>query len=229
MHVLNLRERADRRREVEGELRRVGLSLAHPAVSLFEAVRPAERGEFPTAGTRGCFESHLAVMERIAGGAEAAGLILEDDADFTAALGPALGSLPGLRWDLLWGLYSGSGAPAAGPGWVAPEPGEALLCNHFLAVRREAAAALVPHLEAVAARPYGHPEGGAMHVDGAYNWFRRARPDLVALAAVPPVAVQRPSRTDIHALGWADRQAALRPILGLARRAKRALGAHRRG
>ena len=95
------------------------------------------------------------------------------------------------------------------------------------AVRRETAAAVAPFLRAILARPYGHPEGGPMHVDGAYNWFRRAHPGLRHLAAVPPWAVQRPSRTDIHALPWADRQPALRPLLALARRAKRALGAHR--
>ena len=43
-----------------------------------------------------------------------------------------------------------------------------------------------------------------MHVDGAYNWYRRLHPSELALAAVPELGYQRSSRTDVHRLGWAD-------------------------
>jgi glycosyl transferase family 25 len=229
VHVINLTDRADRRREMEGELRRIGLSLTHPGVSVFAATRPAEAGGFPTAGTRGCFESHLAVLARIAAGPEPAGLILEDDADFTPALGPGLAALG--EWDMVLGLHSamaGGWDGRAGAPFVRLMPGEEVVCAHFLAVRREVAAEAVPFLSAIAARPFGHPEGGAMHVDGAWNWFRRARPGLRALAAVPPWAVQRPSRSDIHPPPFRDRQPLLRPLTDLARRARR-LWARRQG
>lgn len=228
VHVINLANRADRRRGMERELRRIGLSLTHPGVSLFSAVRPADAGEFPTAGARGCFESHLAVLGRIAAGPEPAGLILEDDADFTPALGPGLAALG--EWDMVLGLHSamaGGWDGRAGAPLVRLMPGEEVVCAHFLAVRREVAAEAVPFLRAIAVRPFGHPEGGAMHLDGAWNWFRRARPELRALAAVPPWAVQRPSRSDIHPLPWPDRQPLLRPALDLARRVRRGLA--RRG
>lgn len=56
-----------------------------------------------------------------------------------------------------------------------------------------------------------------MPVDGALNWVRRARPDLTALAAAPPIAHQRASRSDIAPLRWFDRLPVIRNMAGLAR------------
>lgn len=133
-------------------------------------------------------------------------------------------------WDFVFGAWTGrdEGAPRPAPGWVEARPEVPVLLAHFVGVRREAAAALVPYLEAMAARPFGDPLGGPMHVDGAYGWFRASRPDLRALCAEPPVSRQRSSRSDIHAGHWADRRRALRPAMaalrGLKRRAQRLLG-----
>lgn len=46
IYVLNLPHRRDRRREMEAELARIGLSFAHPSVTLFPAIAPADPGEF---------------------------------------------------------------------------------------------------------------------------------------------------------------------------------------
>jgi hypothetical protein len=231
IYILNLPERTDRRQEIEEVLAGVGLSLAQPQVTLVAAVRPAAAGGFPTVGTRGCFEGHLGILRRIAEGAEPRALLLEDDADLTRALGPALATLMGQPWDMVFGHWAGDdpAPPRPCPGWVEARPQVEFRGAHFFAVGRPAAAALVPFLEAMQARPPGSPEGGPMHVDGAYNWFRAAHPERRTLCADPAVSLQRPSRTDIHPLPWLDRQAALRPLMALGRRAKRRLLRLRRG
>jgi hypothetical protein len=74
----------------------------------------------------------------------------------------------------------------------------------------EAIAAAVRYLEAILARPAGDPDGGPMHVDGAYNWFRRANPQFKTVLAIPELGFQRASRTDIHDLRWYDKTPLIR-------------------
>ena len=56
-----------------------------------------------------------------------------------------------------------------------------------------------------------------MHVDGAYTWLRRNYPQLTTRLAVPQLAYQRASRTDVHALRWFDRLAGARQLTAAAR------------
>src|SRR4051794_38102594 len=76
-YVINLRERTDRRREIERELAR--LALPSGWAEFLAAERPDSAAGFPSAGVRGCFLSHLAVLKD----AHARGLpnvlVMEDD------------------------------------------------------------------------------------------------------------------------------------------------------
>ena len=101
-------------------------------------------------------------------------------------------------------------------------PDTTLNLSHALIIGARAVTDLVPYLEAILERPRGDPAGGPMHVDGAYNWFRRANPRMRTL--VPPASwvVQRSSRSDIAAGSWLDRI----PFSGLLRRLR---GRLRRG
>lgn len=220
--MVNLPARADRRVEVEAELGRYGLSLSHAQVTLFAAIRPEDQGAFPNIGTRGCFMSHLAILEAIAAGDEPAGLILEDDADFTPALAEGMIAAAATEWDLIYG-YPGGAEHGDAQGMVALTPKTDVLTTHFIAVKRGTAALIVPYFRAMLERPLGDPDGGPMHVDGAYNWFRRAHPQMRAFSLLPEVARQRPSKTDIHTTSWFDRVAALAPALVIVRRIKRRL------
>ena len=58
-------------------------------------------------------------------------------------------------------------------------------------------------------------------IDGAFVWFRRARPDLVTVFA--DLGYQRSSRTDVGAKKWFDRIIGVRELVGLARRVVRRL------
>src|SRR4051794_24805493 len=77
VRIINLVDRADRRREMAQQLQRLG--GMPPNTSFFEAHRPASTGEFPSVGARGCFESHLAVLRAARSGAAETLLLLEDD------------------------------------------------------------------------------------------------------------------------------------------------------
>jgi glycosyl transferase, family 25 len=224
--VINLPSRTDRRREMGQQLAAIGLAWDAKAVHRFDAIRPAERGQFPTIGTRGCFLSHLGVLRAARDAGVRSLLIFEDDIDFSpqlAAQWPAVSRVLGTEsWSFFYGGYVVERAPSTGlqPTWiVAPET--PVQTAHFLGVRGAAIAELVTYLEAMLGRRDGDPAGGPMHVDGAYSWFRREHPHHVTLAASVQLGLQRPSRTDIHDLSWFDRWVGVRDVAQQARRLRR--------
>lgn len=221
--VINLPYRQDRREEFAAQLRGIGLSLDHPQIRLFPAIRPQETAGFPTIGTRGCFLSHLGVLkEALADGRDSV-LVCEDDLDFTPdmirRLPVLIDQLGRQSWDLFYGGYGAlpTGEPIA-PGLMRADPSAGIVCSHFYALRGAAIADLVQYLEAILTRPPGDPAGGPMHVDGAISRFRADHPHYVTLVTTPPIGVQRRSRTDIHALKWFDRLPVVREVSGLLRR-----------
>jgi glycosyl transferase, family 25 len=225
IYVINLASRADRRDEVQAQLQTVGLDLYKAPVHLFTAVRPDSTGDFPSLGARGCFMSHLGVLQN----AEQAGLrsilILEDDFDFSAgfaadaqALAPQLAAAD---WSYFYGGYRFDGLAAAQPRLQLADPGWAIGTTHCVALRGDAIAQTARYLEAMLARPNGDPQGGPMHVDGAYCWFRKAHPQHRTLMAVPELGDQRPSRTDIHDLNWYDRVPVVKDAVNALRKLRR--------
>ena len=224
--VINLPYRTDRRAEMAGQLVRVGLNLDAPPVVLFEAVRPAEAEAFPSVGARGCFLSHLGVLRAARADRIDRLLILEDDCDFAEGSTEALLSAwRGLDasgpWDICYGGYRLPGEPRQGPeGWTLLSNTDPVSTTHCIGFSAAAIQAALPYLEAMLNRPAGDAAGGPMHVDGAYTWLRRDHPKLRTVAAIPPIAFQRPSRTDIHDLRWFDRLSIFRPAGSALRRAK---------
>ena len=206
-YVISLAERRDRQAEMDVQLQRIGLRLGAGNVALFSAIRPADKGEFETPGARGCFLSHLAVLEDAVKRSCARVVILEDDLnfarDFAARIDEVLRGLAGMPWSLFYGGHRIAGERPAGL-WPVP-PAIEVATSHFVAFQGAAIARAAGTLRRLASRPAGDPQGGAMHVDGAYNWYRRLNPADLALAAVPALGYQRSSRTDVHRPGWADR------------------------
>jgi hypothetical protein len=225
-YVINLPERGDRLDEMRRQLERIGLRLGEGNVVLFPAVRPASAGAFDTAGARGCFLSHLAVLEDAAATSCARVAIFEDDLnfarDFKARIDTVIERLLHAPWSV---FYGGHRLPVTLPAglWRIPAATE-VVTAHFVAFQGSAIARAAALLRAMASRPSGDPRGGAMHVDGAYNWYRRLNPAELALAAMPELGYQRSSRTDVQRLGWKDRAPLLRQSMaGLRRLRNRAL------
>lgn len=199
--VISLPKRADRRTEMSRELKHLGQSVDGKAVTWFDAISPSSAGGFPSVGARGCFLSHLEVQrEAFKGGAEML-LVLEDDAHFGRAFrkhhSDVLGFLETNDWDIFYAGYRPRAAvPETGP--VAfVEPDLPLETTHAMAFRRDAISKVIPYLEAILARPPGSPEGGPMHVDGAFNWLRKAHPELRTCISIPQIVTQRSSASDI--------------------------------
>ncbi|MGC6329792.1 glycosyltransferase family 25 protein [Rhizorhabdus sp. FW153] len=228
LYVINLAARDDRRQEMAGELARLGLGFDHPHVRLFDAIRPESAGPFRSVGAHGAFLSQLGVLTEARSEGMRSILMLEDDCDFVAS---APGRLPELldRLDAEGlGLFYGghelpegdAGLDLTGSGLMRVPPALNIRLAHCLGFGPAAIAALPGYLDAMLARPAGSPDGGPMDVDGAYNWFRRARQDCPTHLAIPPIAYQRPSRTDISATGPLDRLPG--PLRRIARGARRA-------
>ncbi|WAJ31111.1 glycosyltransferase family 25 protein [Antarcticirhabdus aurantiaca] len=217
--VINLPHRVDRRRDTEAELVRVGCSATFVA-----AIRPADAGEFGSVGERGAYESHLRTWRSAIGAGSI--LVMEDDVSFAPDLRDRVALLDALptAWDV---LYLGHGQlpdvprHRGGPGLGPVEPETEFIGLHCYAINGRALPRLVAAAERFLTRERGHPDGGIMPIDGALNIARRQE-GFVTFAAVPPLAEQRASRTDIGTLKWFDRVPALEGAVRLARRAKNA-------
>lgn len=201
IYVINLETRPDRRSEIDEQLRRVGLSLDHAPVQLFRGVRPDGPGPFESIGARGCFLSHLGVVQDAVQHGLESFLILEDDVDFSDDLQQRSDSLAAaLRtasWAFFYGGYRHDGE-TVGSGCVELSPAQGVQTTHFVGVKgSEVARTLLGYMQAQLARPAGDPQGGPMHVDGTYSWFRRDHPELATLLAVPEIAHQRSSHSDV--------------------------------
>jgi hypothetical protein len=213
LYIINLPFRTDRRAGIAAQLALVGLSLDHPQVTLFPAIRPTEAGDWPSIGCRGCYYSHLGVLADAVGAGHGSIAILEDDMDWSRAF-LTTPAEQARRWrDADWDFLHAGLDKADGPVALATlPPDKEVLLAHFIGLRGPAIAEAHDFLTAIAGRPAGSAEGGRMHVDGAYFWYRRAHPHRMAVMAVPCLARQRSSRTDIHDLGLTDRIPVVRTL-----------------
>nr|WP_314262213.1 glycosyltransferase family 25 protein [uncultured Devosia sp.] len=228
VRIINLKTRTDRRRETSAEFARLGLPVDGGRVAFHEAKRPSDPGGFQTIGARGCFFSHLGILEAALDDGVENVLIVEDDLDFSRdaehLLPAALGQLATRHWDVFYGGLLSCSIPAecsTDQPLSRASSGNGVMGAHFIAFSRAAVQLAVPYLNAIAKRPPGSPGGGPMHVDGAYSWLRQAHPELETWFASPELGHQRASRTDIHELCFIDRTPFIRDVATLARRMKR--------
>jgi glycosyl transferase family 25 len=186
---MNLRDRADRREEVLGELRRVGLRR----VEFFRADRRTDGDR-----DRGCWESHLACLGRLVASGREQALILEDDVLFQGDHGTHLPRCaeflrthPECDFLHLGGfVFRRAGRPA--PHFLRG----GILTAHAYVVRAAWARELLRHSQ--------HYHG--MSIDTFYTILNRNR----AVVHVDPLAaIQRPSVSDgtwdkrnVSAAGW---------------------------
>jgi glycosyl transferase family 25 len=228
IRIINLPSRVDRKRAVTRDLATLGEKIDGHRTAFHPALRPDDRGGFDSIGTRGCFLSHLAVLREARLDGVSSLLILEDDVAFSsseiARMGALFENLRSSSWEI---FYGGSPVRSRATPISRICPTEAVSLTHFMAFTKRAIERLVPYLEAMLERPAGSLEGGPMHVDGAYSWFRASCPELPALAATPPIAHQRASRTDIHDRQGFDHLPLLRHLLVPARAVKNWLWAQR--
>jgi glycosyl transferase family 25 len=225
IYLINLPEREDRKLDLERELRGVGLQADDPRLVWVRAVRPMEAGDFQSIGARGCFLSHLSCLQAAFESGHARVLILEDDACFPRSrlngLKSAVGKLESLNWAIWYGGGHISHDSNVGIDDVEIIPIDhriGVQTAHCVAFRGDAIRSVRTFLELILTRPGGHPEAGPMHVDGAYSTWRALNPTAVTFITVPPVCVQRSSRSDIAITRWFDKTPIVRRGIAALRR-----------
>jgi glycosyl transferase, family 25 len=220
VYIINLPERTDRRKRVESELRRIGLNI-NGRGEFFNAIRPADAGPFPNIGARGCFLSHLAILQEARKAGLQSILVLEDDLvfvrDFTSLVNPVVDALNKTEWDIIYFGYVGFSSQGTGPIERCDEP---LGQTHFYGIREPGLSQLCDYLLSVIERPAGHPDGGPMYPDAAFNMFRQRNPSVSTYIAVPELGIQGSSPSDIAGFHWFDKVPVLRWIASIARRVK---------
>lgn len=221
--IINIPSRKDRRIETVEELTRNGFHMDEARVGFFEAVTPSEENGFPSIGARGCFLSHLGVLEEAMRLNLKNILILEDDIQFSRRISEygkqAIESLEGMEWDIVYFGHPFEGNSSVSvPAWkVVDQP---IHLSHFYAVNGKSVRKLRDFLLQILERPPGHPDGGPMHYDAALNTLIQSNKDFLAYYFTWNLGYQRPSRTDLHALSFADRAPLLRPVMTMLRRLK---------
>lgn len=220
IYLINLRERTDRRRELEAELSSVGLLPGNPKLVWLNATRPESRGAFPSIGAYGCFLSHLACLKAASVSKHHRILIVEDDAYFPRSgitrLQKALVELRSAEWQIWYGghFFIESDQPAS-HGWgVQIDRKIGVQTAHCVGFQGAATIdSIRTFLELILTRPAGHIEAGPMHVDGAYSTWRSLNAGALTRATIPEVCRQRSSRSDIAAIGMLDGSPITRSII----------------
>jgi hypothetical protein len=190
----------------------------------FPAIDPRTPAGFGRPGTRGCFLSHLAVLNLARNAGYRRVLVLEDDCelvpDFLDRQEEAAGWLASTPWGI---AYLGHDLTLPGPpGLRSRAPDEGVMLAHCYAITGEVLPRLCPYLEAMTLRPAGSPDGGPMHFDGGLCWFRRAHTDVATMLIAPSLAYQRPSCSDLSPR-WFDRLPLLSALVSRSRMIRRSL------
>jgi hypothetical protein len=231
-YIINLKHRTDRREEMNEQLESIGFSLSSLCVHLFEAVKPTELAGFESLGAHGCFMSHLGVLQDAKQRGYKSILILEDDVnfvkDFIEKAKPVFDDLSKKNWSIFYGGYkiftTIDGIDKAPVCMVDESVGIQLA--HFVAFKGSVIAPLASYLEEMCKRPSGSKEGGPMHVDGAYFWFRNSGENpkkYNTFISSFQLGCQRSSRTDIHHLRWFDTTPVFNHVVALLRKLKNVL------
>ena len=220
--IINLPERTDRKAAVLAELSRIGFDEFGPRISFFEARRPPSPEQAPSGAARpnGALISHReAIREALAAGANSL-LVLEDDIFFrsptVAELDRILEAVTRNAWDV---IYFGYLEPAENQlaGAALSEWSGRVIGGHFCGMNRRFMEQILEFMDG-----FGSPGADGVivnptHRDGAFNLFIEKNPDFRRLLAVPNLAIQRSSRTDLHQNRFYDQTPVFREIAGTIR------------
>lgn len=228
-YIISLRDRQDRRIALQHGLNKMGWQLKKEQLEYYPVDRPADKGNFTSCGLRGCFESHTSIWKQAAKNNLRSVFIMEDDVKplplFKKHQQDIVNQITNnLDWDIIYFGYEGE-ALKEQPAKVDPKaPLRMSVASMYLAHCYALNGKILPHLirfcDAIASRPDGHPDGGAMNLDAALWWYRNSQTGLRVWLASRVMAGQMASRSDITPKVW-DRLPALTPLIDIARTVKR--------
>ncbi len=195
--LISMKIRVERRQRIDHSLARYGLSLEKLEVEVFDGLVFDEPNGFPSKGVRGCFTSHMTLMQECAASGKSM-LVLEDDIDFDfgriAAFRKIVPDLQADDWDL---VYLGYVMPETrGPLRLERYSG-GTIGGHFYGVKPDFARAVADYMLSCTTRPPGDPIGGPMYRDASFSMFRGRNPEWVTKLAMPSLGGQSSSRSDL--------------------------------
>jgi glycosyl transferase, family 25 len=222
-YIINLPDRTDRLRLVSKSFDSIGIKIPNQKLRIYSAVRPTDKGDFYSLGARGAFNSHREVLKlAVADGLQNV-LVFEDDVAFNTVpedkVLNIINALPALDWDVVYfgyGKVELSPSDLGSPLLVWPQP---TLGGHFYAVNGRFMGPMIQYMNECEARPINHPDGGPMSRDGAFNHIRLIKPEIQVWIAIPNLASQASSRSDLSPRFF-DNILWLRPIISSVRQFK---------
>lgn len=201
IYIVNLLGRPDRRDEMLEDLRLAGVPADVAVKWFYLSIPPDGLAGFPSLGAHGCFMSHLAILRDARKHGYKRILVMEDDLSFTDFFldhqPEVVAALNETDWDFIHLGHVLTLRPRQHFKLIPADPKLLLQCTHFLAIRDTIIPDLVDFLEAILSRPPGHPDGGPMHVDGAFCTYRAANPGCRTFYAHPNLGGQRSSHSDV--------------------------------
>jgi glycosyl transferase, family 25 len=214
-YIINLSDRADRRRQVGKEFKSHGIDIPNDKVRFYNATRPTEKAGFESVGTRGCFTSHRNILDLANQDRLRNVLIFEDDVSFrsvdAAFEQKLINQVSHGDWDILYfGYLLPSDDGLVGPlaRWQNGVRG-----THFYAVNGPFIGKLLQYMNECEILPLGHPYGGPLSPDAVQNHMQLVVPNIKVFLSAPSLAHQRSSRTDVAANEILDEIVWLRPFL----------------
>ncbi len=219
--IVNLPERQDRRNEMLRELQSANIPLRANRCEFFPAVRVSDAAGFPNAGYRGCFLSHLTILEKMKLEQWETVLIMEDDLSISPRFRIDEEKIVSELQKVDWGFafFGNTFNPLSQEEVHLEKFSEPLLGTHFYAVHRRILDRLLEFMKMVPQRPHGDPDGGCMSPDAALSFFRMKNPDIESYIVLPNFGQQRSSRSDI-APRWFDGVPIIRELVASARKLK---------
>lgn len=224
VRIINLRERTDRKEGVLKELARIGFDDVAPPLSFYTAERPAPvpEGQY---NPKGSLISHREVIrEALAAGAGSL-LVIEDDVFFNDAPAQAVDAVvQAMRrtpWDIIYfGCTIDGEVARTAP--LAPWR-KRVIGGHFYGMRRPFMEKALAFLDSLGKPELGMGDVKPVFRDGAFGIYAEQNPDLKQFVAVPSLAGQRSSRTDLHKMAVYDRIPGLRNLAAMARHLRNAV------
>lgn len=220
--IINLPSRKDRRQETESEFKRYDFPINVEKVTFFNALSTQTSDGFPNAGVKGCFLSHMKIIENAKKLNLNNILIMEDDICFSKNIlqysSTAIEELKKIDWDI---AYFGHNIQNSSDEISWKEVKHPMLLAHFYAVNGKTLPLFYDFLQKILSRPPGHPDGGPMHYDGAINTFLSQNANLKAYFFSKNLGYQRPSRTDLHKTTIFDKNFILKIFILYFRKIKR--------
>ncbi len=209
VEIIHLPDRIDRYWRLARELADLGIAMTDQRVRIPHAPRPDDTNGFPSRGVYGNFLSHLDILRRAAKDDLQAAWVLEDDAIFRTSFRSfdvqkkMCDQLAMASWDLCFLGHTISKELSDRP--VGLIPCElSFRWSHCYLVNKRFIPELVKYLEATLERPAGHPEGGRLFIDGAFNLIRELRPEIRTLVFNPTLSIQAGSQSSLNPEIWYD-------------------------